>query len=179
MLAPIQNNGVSAYYSDITQLEAPCFTFGWGNNSSFNSTISLGLRVGNYQIPQTGNYQRLWQLANQTCESLFGDSIFAQNSLYISDVSTTTPYQPAVSEAGYCQQNAVWYQNLCMLMSPGWQHPDAILSGVNTMGIDQVFNLNTAPDGTVNTTNLQFFMGAICSATAVFDSETGSVSVIG
>ena len=178
MLAPIQNNGITAYYSDIANLEAPCFTFGWGANSSFNSTISLGLRVGNYQIPQTGNYQRLWQLANQTVESLFGDSIFAQNSLYISDVATTLPYHPAVSEAGYCQQNAVWYQNLCMLMSPGWQHPDAILSGVNTMGIDQVFNINTAPDPTITTANLQLFLGCICSATAVFDSETGSVSVI-
>ena len=186
MLAPIPNSGLTSYYgADTSQLEAPCFTFGWTQNPavgsptlSLLSAIQLSLRCGQYAIPQTGSFQKLYNLPAQTNESIFGDSIFAQNSMWVNSVSTTLPYLPGVGESGWISQNAVFYEGLCALQEPGFQHESAVLSGINTQGIDQNFNVSLAPDASFSTANTQMFLGVVSSATAIFDSETGSISVI-
>lgn len=175
---PIQNNGLTAYYSDNAELEAPCFKFSWGSSATFGDTINLNLRVGNMSIPQTGQYTYLWKLADCSKEDTFGDSIYNQSSLYVSGVQQASPFKEVYSEAGYTRQNAVYFQNLAGLLQPAWNHDRQILSGYNSMGQDVVFSLSTAPSANITTTNAQVFLLASTSAVAVMDSQSGSVSII-
>ena len=180
MLAPVQNNGITSFYSNASNLECPCFTFGWGANASFDSKINLNLRVGNMSIPQTGQYTYLYRLADVSKQDLFGDSIYTQNSLYVAGVQQAQPFKEFYSEAGYCNQNAIYYNSLSALLQPAWAHEKQILSGYNSMGQDVIFSLTTAPDSsiTASSSTTQLFLHASTSAVAVMDSQSGSVSIV-
>lgn len=136
------------------------------SNANFTSTqgSNMQIQLGSDTFPKVpvNNYLQVSDITNN---SLFSNSLYSQNLLFNGWTGAASSY----SRQKFLSENFVWVQSF----SDGEGWASKILTGIDSasQNLDVIVNANTPTGGSL-------FIGALLTSLLVFDTRSGSVSVV-
>lgn len=137
------------------------------DNHTSTTGATMQIQIGSDTFPKVpiNNYL---QVSDITTNSLFSNSLYSQNLLF-NGWSGGAAGSSTYSRQKFLSENFVWVQSF----SDGEGWATKILTGIDSasQNLDVIVNANTPLNGSL-------FIGALLTSLLVFDTRTGSVSVV-